>query len=97
MRQDLLTRVYKKILKFSHFCDDKLKSIRYIPRMNECYDATFPGPEGDESKVPQKYLWLQGVCAAFVMFTDMGWNDFTRIMGQLCRYVHCLDKYKCVF
>ena len=59
-------------IKISHFCDDKLKSIRYIPRMNECYDATFPGPEGDESKVPQKYLWLQGVCAAFVMFTDMG-------------------------
>ena len=56
-------------IKISQFCDEKLKSIRYIPSMNDCYDATFPGPEGDESKVPQKYIWL---CAAFVIFTDMG-------------------------
>lgn len=58
-------------IKISQFCDDKLKSIQYIPNKNECYDATFPGPESDESLVPQKYIWLQGVCAAFVMFTDM--------------------------
>lgn len=59
-------------IKISQFCDEKLKSIRYIPSKNECSDGTFPGPEGDESIVPQKYIWLQGVCAAFVMFTDMG-------------------------
>lgn len=73
----------KENIKISQFCDDKLKSIRYIPRMDECFDATFPGPEGDASRVPQKYIWLQGVCAAFVIFTDMKgktlpelWDDY---------------------
>lgn len=35
------------------FCDEKLASIRYIPRKEDCIDATFPGPEGDGQIVPQ--------------------------------------------
>ena len=70
-------------MKISSFCDEKLASIRYIPSKDDCKDGTFPGPEGEEQIVPQKYIWLQGVCAAFVMFTDMGgktlpelWDDY---------------------
>ena len=67
-------------IKISNFCDEKLQSIQYIPNKVDCWDATFSGHdfgdgsqyEGGGALVPQKYIWLQGVCAAFVMFTDMG-------------------------
>lgn len=61
-------------IEVSKFCDEKLASIRYIPPKSECYDATFQQAQEENSPgdlVPQKYMWLQGVCAAFVMFTDM--------------------------